>query len=77
MQPVSVKPGPLNVAIPHGDIIRVDKTGDEASKPVAIVLSKDQTKILEKVKKGGNVFVTGSAGTYSHVNYFIVLQHEF
>ena len=72
-QPISVEPGALNSAIPHGDIIRVDKTGDEA-KPVAIVLSEDQTKILEKVKKGGSVFVTGSAGTYSHVIYFVVLQ---
>ena len=56
------------------DIIGVDTTGDEATKPPPIVLSEDQTKFLEKVKKGDNVFVTGSAGSYSHKNHPIVLH---
>ncbi len=57
------------------DIIGVDTTGDEATKPPPIVLSEDQTKFLEKVKKGDNVFVTGSAGSYSHKNHPIVLHY--
>jgi hypothetical protein len=58
----------LNVATSHGeDTLRVDTTGDEATKP-DIVLTEEQRNILEKVKNGHNVFFTGSAGSYSHPN---------
>ncbi|KAH9081887.1 PIF1-like helicase-domain-containing protein [Lactarius deliciosus] len=40
-----------------------------------IVLSAEQSKILEKVKSGGNVFVTGPAGSCSHMNIRVVLCH--
>ncbi|KAH8997512.1 PIF1-like helicase-domain-containing protein [Lactarius akahatsu] len=34
-----------------------------------IVLSAEQSKILERVKNGGNVFVTGPAGSCSHMDH--------
>lgn len=57
----------MNVPTSCGeDILRVDTTGDEATKPSDIVLTEEQSKVLEKVKNGDNVFFTGSAGSYSH-----------
>jgi len=62
-QPISAEFGPLNAATScGGDILGVNTTVDEATKPPAIVLSAEQTNILEKVEKSGNVFFTGPAG---------------
>ncbi|KAH9044702.1 PIF1-like helicase-domain-containing protein [Lactarius pseudohatsudake] len=63
-QPISAEAGPLNVATSCGeDVTGADTTGDAATKPPAVVLTEEQINVLEKVKKGGNVFFTGSAGT--------------
>ncbi|KAI9445011.1 hypothetical protein H4582DRAFT_873729 [Lactarius indigo] len=56
--------GPLNAAISCGEnILGVDPIEDRAIRPPKIVLSEEQANILDKVKKGGNVFFTGPAGT--------------
>ncbi|KAH9044705.1 PIF1-like helicase-domain-containing protein [Lactarius pseudohatsudake] len=66
------EPGPLNTAISCGEnILSVDPIEDRATRPPEIVLSEEQAHILNKVKKGGNVFFTGPAGTGK-----TVLLHE-
>ncbi|KAH9050435.1 PIF1-like helicase-domain-containing protein [Lactarius hengduanensis] len=63
-QPISAEVGPLNVATSCGeDTTGADTTGDAATIRPAVVLTEEQINVLEKVKKGGNVFFTGSAGT--------------
>ncbi|KAH9165818.1 PIF1-like helicase-domain-containing protein [Lactarius sanguifluus] len=60
------EPGPPNAAY-----LLVDPIEDRATRPPEIVLSEEQANILNKVKKGGNVFFTGPAGTGK-----TVLLHE-
>ncbi|KAH8997511.1 PIF1-like helicase-domain-containing protein [Lactarius akahatsu] len=58
--------------ISYGEnILSVDPIEDRATRPPEIVLSEEQAHILNKVKKGGNVFFTGPAGTGK-----TVLLHE-
>ncbi|KAH9081885.1 PIF1-like helicase-domain-containing protein [Lactarius deliciosus] len=66
------EPGPSNAAISCGEnILSVDPIEDRATRPPKIVLSEEQANILNKVKKGSNVFITGPAGTGK-----TVLLHE-
>ncbi|KAH9081882.1 PIF1-like helicase-domain-containing protein [Lactarius deliciosus] len=62
-QPISAEVGPLNVGTSCGeDTTGADTTGNASTIRPAVVLTEEQINVLEKVKKGGNVFFTGSAG---------------
>ena len=71
---MSADPEPLNVPTSwgKGEPCITMREGPTTRPP--IVLSEEQANILDKVKRGDSVFITGPAGSCSHENCTIFVR---